>query len=299
MELVTKRLKYKDCNPKKANDMAKQFHIKADELEFVNKGFAEVSDGMEIKEGERAVIKYVSTVSVDRDGDVILPDAWLLDDFNKTKLFLYGHNYGGTTFGGKGQLPLGTDMWIKTTDKGLLAKQVYAKHDMADDIYNMHKDGHPLPASVGFIPLKSVKKSDTEAWDKAITSAKEKFFLSDEDLKGANNIITKAYLLEHSDVPVACNPDALTLAVEEGKFQFKSLDLKTELFPEEEVEVVDNSEELKALTDKVEALEAKIAELTKPKTVAPKGITTEKAAELINKALNRMTDKIDIRRGKV
>ena len=300
MDLITKRLKFKDCNSDKANELAKRFHIKADEMEYVSKGFAEL-DGMEIKEGERAVIKYVSTISVDRDGEIILPDGWLLDEFEKTKLFLYGHNYGG-----KGQLPIGRDLWIKTNEKGLLAKQSYANHQMANDVYNMHKDGFPLPASVGFIPIKWVDKTNKKEWDKVVGQVKTKYFLDDDAFKGANRIYTKQCLLEHSDVPVACNSDALTLAVKSGDFVFQSKDVENDLFPEEPLEkiTVEISDELlnmfKTLEDRIKQLEVKDAIATVDIPIEePKGITLDKAQELIGKALDKITLKIDKKRGLV
>ena len=294
MDLVTKRTKLKEFDEKKSKELAKRFHIKADEMEYISKGFVEL-DGMEIQDGERAVIKYVSTISVDRDGDIVLPKGVILDDFQKNPVVLYGHNYGG--------LPIGRDLWIKPTEKGLLAKQTYYNHQLADDVYNIHKDGGGLASSIGFIPIKAVHKSDKKAWDDVVGQVKKEYGVEDKAFDGANTIFTKTYLLEHSDVPVPSNPDALTLAVKSG-FTFHSKDVEHDIFPKE---VGDQGETIKALEERIDDLEKRakfnlfcIEKMNeRPEEDKPKGITPERAGELIGKALEKITNKIDIKRGLV
>ena len=312
MDLITKRVKLKEItdNKKKVNELAQRFHIKADELEYVNKGFGEVIDDMDIAEGERAVIKYVSTISVDRDGDIVLPKGVILDDFQKNPVVLYGHNYGGAMFGGQGQLPIGKDMWIKSTGKGLLAKQVYANHQMADDIYQMHKDGFGLASSIGFIPLKWVDKSDKKEWDTVIGQVKKDYGVEDEHFTGASRIYTKTYLLEHSDVPVPSNPDALTMAVKSGAFEFKSKDLQTEIFPPSEEEIQEEEGYDKDLEEKVQRLEeeleksqARINQLERyvldQQKEKPKGITAEDLKRIVENKFKGLSDDIDRKLGMV
>jgi len=317
MDLITKRTKLKEIvqdNEKKVGELAQRFHIKADDMEYVNKGFSEIN--MDIAEGERAVIKYVSTISVDRDGEIVLPNGVMLEDFQKNPVVLYGHNYGGAMFGGQGQLPIARDMWIKSDGKGLIAKQKYHEHQFADDIYKIHKDGGGLASSIGFIPLKWVDKSDKKEWDSVIGQVKKDYGVQDDHFKGASRIYTKTYLLEHSDVPVPSNPDALTLAVKSGAFEFQSKDLETDIYPEQEEKsevetLLDTVDVLAAHMDEYrlenEKLTARIFQLEKyvqdqkiePIIPEQKSFDPDKIEEMISKRFDKILNKIDVKRGKV
>jgi len=311
MEIFTKTRKLKDVlSEKKANEFAKRFHIKADELEFVEKSSLDETD-LKVEENERAVIKYVSTISVDRDGDILLPQGAMLDDFNKSRMVLYGHNYGHD-----GQLPIGKDMWIKADKKGVLAKIQYAKHEKAEDIYQMHKDGMPLPASVGFIPVEAVRKSDKASWDNVVGQVKATYGLEDKAFDGADRIFTKWYLLEHSEVPVAANPDAIALAVDEGKFVFKSLDFKRDILGDQDGTIVESGEtdvtwiieENKELKEEIKSLKEEVCELAEKvqthddflfKQPEQKYVTKEQADKKFEGIAQEIKDEINRKLGKV
>jgi len=314
MELITKRIKLKEIaqnNDKRVGELAQRFHIKAEELEYVNKGFSDID--MDIAEGERAVIKYVSTISVDRDGDIILPNGVMLEDFQKNPVVLYGHNYGGAMFGGQGQLPIARDMWIKSDGKGLIAKQKYHEHQFADDIYKIHKNGGGLASSIGFIPLKWVDKTNKKEWDTVVGQVKKDYGVEDGHFEGANRIYTKTYLLEHSDVPVPSNPDALTLAVKSGAFEFQSKDLETDIYPlDKSADLINNGmleEKVQTLEDELEKAQARIFQLEQyvidqQKHIEPiipeqKSFDPEKIEQMISKRFDKILDKIDVKRGKV
>jgi len=105
MELRTDRFKFKDLFPDKAKKYAQKLHIKADEIEFVRKGIPIDPKDIEIKEGERAAIRYVTTPHLDRDSEILVPTGAMLDDFRQSPSVLYGHDYRS--------LPIGKDLWIK------------------------------------------------------------------------------------------------------------------------------------------------------------------------------------------
>jgi hypothetical protein len=234
-KLVTKHYKLKDLDKKKAETLSKRFGIKDKDLEAVYKGLS--CDKSEVDESERTVLKYVSTISVDRDGDIIDPDGIDTSDFEKNPVILYGHNHGSSMWGGGYPvLPLGRDRWIKRTKKGLLALQEYASHDLANDVFTMHKDGFPLASSIGFIPLEYKEQGDDDYIETA-TKFAEKYNMNLNDVTKAQRIYTKTYLLEHSDVPVPSNPDALMLSVKGGNIKFNSENLIKDLeLGEEEME---------------------------------------------------------------
>ena len=234
MDILTKRTTF-DKIPEQLSDLAKEYDL--EQVELIQKGAVIPERELEIDEEERTVVKYVSTISVDRDGDIILPDGGQIKDFAKNPVILYAHKHGADMFGGGNDtLPIGRDVWIKADKFGIKAKQRYAKHQLAEDIFNMHKDGFPLASSIGFIPLEYVRNDGSKEWKETAKYVKDKYGMSSKDIKSAKIIFTKWYLLEHSDVPVPSNPDALAQAYSSGEFKCKSLNLVKDLDLEAEKE---------------------------------------------------------------
>ena len=104
-ELRTDRYKLKELFPEKAKKYAQKLKTKATELEFIRKGIPIDPKDIEIKEGERAAIRLVTTPHLDRDGEILMPHGAMLDDFRQSPSVLYAHDYKG--------LPVGHDQWIK------------------------------------------------------------------------------------------------------------------------------------------------------------------------------------------
>jgi len=197
-DLITTRLKLKDVYPDlKGYD---------DDTEFIRKGITPAD--LDIKEDERAIISYITTGAKDRDNEIVLPSGADLKDYRKNPVVLFGHNYSS--------LPIGKNMWIKSNEKGLIAKTQYANHEEADKVYNYRKDGFPLAESIGFIPLeyKTPTYKDNQAiWDKKDL---KDMGLTDKDVKGVRVVYTKWTMLEYSDVAVPSNPEAMELAKSKG-----------------------------------------------------------------------------------
>ena len=105
MELRTDRYKLKEVFPDKAKVYAQKLKIKAGELEYVRKGIPIDPGDIEIKEGERAAIRLVTTPHLDRDGEILIPSGAILDDFRQSPSVMYVHDYRG--------LPIVSDQWIK------------------------------------------------------------------------------------------------------------------------------------------------------------------------------------------
>ena len=261
MDVNTKRMVLNKI-PEQLSDLAKEYSL--EEVEFIQKGAVIPEKELEIDVEERTVVKYVSTISVDRDGDIVLPDGIILDDFRKHPTILYAHKHGADMFGGGNDtLPIGKDIWIKADKFGLKAKQKYAKHQLAEDIFQMHVDGFDLASSIGFIPLEYQKNDGSKEWKEISKGVRDKYGLSKKDVDSAKIIFTKTYLLEHSDVPVPSNPDALAQAYSSGKFKCKSLNLAQDLDLEKQKEAftikeLENSLEIEC--DKTKELEKSIEE---------------------------------------
>jgi hypothetical protein len=223
MDIRTDRLKLKDVFPDKAKAYAKKLKTKAGEIEFVRKGIPINPDNIEIKEGERAAIRLITTPHLDRDQEILIPSGAVLDDFRQSPSVLFGHDYRS--------LPIGSDQWIKHVKEGILAKTIYAKHQFAEDVFQCVKDGHLNSNSVGFIPVEAVSKDggDAKKYEAALDMLEKEYGIKRKVAETARNIYTKWILLEHSDVPVPSNAQSLNVAVAKGELVIHSEKLRKEL----------------------------------------------------------------------
>ena len=229
MELFTERSLLKDVLPDKAKDIAKKYKLKEDEIEFVRKNTPLKAADLTIEDGERAAIRFVNTADIDRDNEIVLPSGIQLNDFKKSPTVLYGHNYSG--------LPIGKDIWIKNVPgKGILAKTVYAKHQLAEDVYNLVKEKFLNTSSIGFIPLESVNP-ENKGWDKLKIKLMDEYGLDEKMIDNTKTVYTKSILLEHSDVPIPSNINALNIAVGKG-LKIESKELRKDL----ELEIIDDED---------------------------------------------------------
>ena len=247
MEIFTERLLLKDILPDRAKDIAKKYKLKEEDIEFIRKKNPLNAEDLQIEDGERAAIRYINTADVDRDNEIVLPSGGQVNDFKKSPTVLYSHNYQG--------LPIGKDIWLKLVQgKGWLAKTVYAKHQLADDVYNLVKEKFLNTSSIGFIPLESVKPEDKD-WDKVGEIVKSEYGINEKLIDKAKRIYTKWILLEHSDVPIPSNINALNIAVGKGleiKSQELIDDLNIEITDEEDKsvnEIIDEIEDEVELTE--------------------------------------------------
>ena len=230
--LFTEKLSLKEIMPDRAKDIIERYNLKNEDLEFVRKKTPLNPDDLKIEEGERAAVRYINTADLDRDNEIVLPKGLDVDDFKKSPTVLYAHNYMG--------LPIGKDAWIKyVKGKGWMAKTIYAKHQLADDVYNLVKEKFLNTSSIGFIPLETVRPED-KGWAKTKAIINQEYGIPEETIDKARQIYTKAILLEHSDVPIPSNINALNVAVGKG------LEIKSpELIEDLNIEIVDEKAEEK------------------------------------------------------
>ncbi len=126
-----------------------------------------------------------STGDVDRDGEIINPKGWELDNFRKNPVILWAHNYSA--------LPIGKATKIEVNEKGLVMEGVFASKEanpLAQQVRKLHDEGIQSAVSVGFMPLERNAANES--------------------------VIERAELLELSFVPVPANPNALALALAKG-----------------------------------------------------------------------------------
>jgi len=182
-------------------------------MEKIQKLFT-LAEVKEVNEEERSLVGTASTEVLDRDKEIIKTDGWELDNFRKNPVILLSHEYR--------QPPIGKALWVKKDKNGLKFKAQFAKTQVAEEVFQLYKDGFMRAFSVGFIP---------KEWEEG----------DPEDEKGPRRIYTKQELLEISAVSVPSNPDALVTAVNEGRIKTKVL--KEALHIEDNKKEVDNMQE--------------------------------------------------------
>jgi hypothetical protein len=155
------------------------------------------------EEGARSLVGDISTTSIDRDGDVVLPSGIDLDNFWKNPQVLFGHDASKM---GIGTVKRGD---ITKTPVSIVAKAALFPRPPSlpsnvewqpDTILDLAKMGAPLGLSIGF----RIKPGGARIAD-------------ERDAKrfgdGVQRIISKWELLEFSVVTIPANQDAMVTAV--------------------------------------------------------------------------------------
>ncbi|MCO5129750.1 MAG: phage major capsid protein [Xanthobacteraceae bacterium] len=154
-------------------------------MTIIHKVSAEKSADMEF---------VLSDATLDRYGDVVEPNGWVLTNFKKNPIALFGHS---------SSFPIGTWSNIRVEGKKLIAKLNFAARgtsERIDELISLVEQGILRAVSVGFRPLESEP--------------------IDKDKPYSGQRYTKQELLETSLVSVPANPAAIALA--------KSLNLSPE-----------------------------------------------------------------------
>ena len=108
-----------------------------------------------VKPQDRSVIASISSISVDRDGDVLIPQGCDASDFLKSPTVFFNHDYN---------LPIGKCTAIKRSDKHLEATTIFAKRPenhhgdwLPDTLLSLFQQGVIHGFSVGFTPIEGRK----------------------------------------------------------------------------------------------------------------------------------------------
>jgi HK97 family phage prohead protease len=197
------------------------------ECEYKFDGEAKESFGLckatDINEEERSVIAVISTGSIDRDNEVLVPKGMDAENFRKNPVIPWSHN----TF----QPPIGKALWLKQGRKRITAKIKFATTKLAEEVWQLFKGGFLKAFSVGFIPKEGHRPTPDD-------------IKANPALAEARFIFTKWELTEFSPVTVPANAEALALAVKN-----KSITISDELKECLHVEVVEDEELLLCADD--------------------------------------------------
>lgn len=134
----------------------------------------------QINTDTRTLTAYASTSDLDRDGDVILPDAWRKTiQQNESVPLMWAHEYNIP--------PVGRASAFAIDGKGLRFEATFAKTAFAEEIWQLYSEGFLDSFSVGFRPIE---------WEDGNTQS------------GAKRVFKEAELLEISSAPIPANPHA-------------------------------------------------------------------------------------------
>jgi len=132
----------------------------------------------------------ISTEEVDRHGDVIVPEGWQLEAYQRNPVFLWAHDYARPV--------IGRAVAVWKEPQRLLARMEFAPTDFAREVALLYRSNYQRGVSVGFKPLSFEERRQEKTG--AFLGIR---FLEQE-------------LLEVSAVPVPANRSALRRALDQA-----------------------------------------------------------------------------------
>jgi hypothetical protein len=139
----------------------------------------------------------ISTPTIDRVGDLLMPQGCRLDNYRKNPVVLWNHGFECTTPIGKAVDPSG-NLSVRITDQFVESTSYFSQTlREAAQIFELIVEGIVKATSVRETPIVSSYKRDPEF--------------------GEILLVEEWELEEWSWVPVGCNPDAVAKALHRGK----------------------------------------------------------------------------------
>jgi len=163
----------------------------------------------DLSEKERTALQVVSSSAVDSYNTIIDARGMDLSAFKRNPVVLWGHRYN--------EPPVGSDedIWYEEQEgegKGrIVARTKYAETARAEEIWQLKRQGHLKAASITFVPTVT-KNARSKDWKEVL--ARYGFEPGGEGAPA--EIYTRSVLIEHSDVSLGANPDALLVSVSRG-----------------------------------------------------------------------------------
>ncbi len=172
----------------------------------ITKHFQTEIKALKAEEGERSVVARISTITPDRDGDIMLPSGIDAEEFAQNPVVLFMHGFDNR----QGSIPIGKAIELKNGRNFVQAKMKFADRpeslpDVAewfpDTLLSLFQQKILRAFSIGFNILEARPADDKD---------REKFG------DAVRQIISKWKLLEFSVVAVPANQEALATSVSKG-----------------------------------------------------------------------------------
>ena len=207
-----------------------------------------------LEQGEGFVSGIISDISIDSDGDVVLPKAFDFKRFQKNPVVLFNHSLAE---------PIGFVDDLSVSSQQVNAKVKFGKTPEAQKVYQLAKDGVLRTFSVGFITLEEVR-----------TKFPERF--NDMNALSIDRIVTQALLVELSIVTIPANMNAVMSEIK----ALKGIDKKEAVETKEVTEVIDVPVEKPAVKVEEKALEVEQVEDEVVEVVEKKKIVIKKIGSI-------------------
>lgn len=177
-----------------------------EDLRFVERKYL---DGTEPEVTAEYAEGLISTVDVDADGDVLIPDGIETARYAMNPVVLFNHDLNA---------PVGFSEAIRVGSDRVIARTKFGTTPECQKIYQLLKDRVLRTFSMGFIPLDAVLrgKPGFDASLKALAAAFPGRF-SDEALKSIKRIVTRCMLIEYSVVTIPSNAHAVLTEIKSLK----------------------------------------------------------------------------------
>lgn len=144
----------------------------------------------EFDDRNRSFLAVASTGDVDRMGDRIDQSGWVLENFKNNPVCPWCHRLD--------DVPIARSLETFVEGDKLYFRPQFADFEKADVVWNLYKKSFLKTFSVGFLPIKTVKREkDGDEDDRPLLLSEPKDFIRQE-------------LIEISCVPVPCNVGAST-----------------------------------------------------------------------------------------
>jgi hypothetical protein len=101
-------------------------------------------------EDEMCVIVKISSIGVDRSGEVVIPEGVITSDFIKNPIVCWSHDYSLP--------PLGRAESVQITKDAVFAKIRFGSTERCKEIWTLVKDKVLNAMSIGFVPLEILVK---------------------------------------------------------------------------------------------------------------------------------------------
>lgn len=155
-----------------------------------------VAKGADTFDEERGTgIFQITTPTVDRFDDVVVPEGMVNENYRKNPVVLWNHD--------DSRPPIGMSLGEEVHDTGVLSEVLFDRKNDPDGfnakIFGQYVDGFMNADSIRFLPLQAEKR---------VVEDKE----TSTEIWGGGFTYNSWELLEHSAVPLPANPDALALA---------------------------------------------------------------------------------------
>ena len=181
---------------------------------------------------EQYSVGTITTVDVDSDGDVVLPQGIDISRYQKNPVVLFQHNL---------DMPIGYAEEITVSDEKITAKTRFGSTDEAKKVHQLLKDKVLRTHSIGFVTLEFESRG-TKNFESLMVDLKSKFpnKFTDEVSKRVDRVVTKALLLEYSVVTIPANEEAVINEIKSCK---KEEVIKSIEDIEENIEDIEDIEE--------------------------------------------------------